>query len=179
MKATCSVSDCDRPVVARGWCRRHYNRWHLHGDPLGGGPDRPRKAVTVPRGATPGERFWAKVEKTDGCWTWTAALDEKGYGSFHVDGRTWRAHRFAWVLDGRELVDGMELDHLCRNRACVRVDHLDQVTGHENILRSENMAALNARKTHCPQDHEYTPENTYLWQGWRICRTCRSERATA
>src|SRR3546814_17792689 len=120
---------------------------------MGGGRDKPRKAGSLPPGATPAGRFWAKVEKSDACWTWTAALDAKGYGSFHVDGVTWRAHRFAWVLDGRELIEGMELDHLCRNRACVRVDHLAQETGHENTLRSEGAGALNARKTHCPPNH--------------------------
>lgn len=42
MKATqtCSISDCDRPMRARGWCKHHWQRWSRHGDPLGGGPAR-------------------------------------------------------------------------------------------------------------------------------------------
>ncbi|MCW2898498.1 MAG: hypothetical protein JWO67_763 [Streptosporangiaceae bacterium] len=37
----CSIDDCDRLVVARALCGAHYRRWHLYGDPLGGGPFQP------------------------------------------------------------------------------------------------------------------------------------------
>lgn len=30
----CSVKDCDSPVSVRGWCKKHYARWHRHGNPL-------------------------------------------------------------------------------------------------------------------------------------------------
>jgi hypothetical protein len=67
----------------------------------------------------------------------------------------------------------LTLDHLCRNRACVNPDHLEPVTIAVNVLRGESPPARNARKTHCPQGHEYTPDNTYYNQkGWRACATC-------
>jgi hypothetical protein len=28
------------------------------------------------------------------------------------------------------------------------------------------------QRTHCPQGHSYDEANTYVWNGWRYCRTC-------
>lgn len=81
-------------------------------------------------------RFWAKVEKTETCWLWKASKDRNGYGRFRVSDRTLVAHVVGYALAGCELPAGMVLDHLCRNRACVRADHLEPVTHHENVLRS-------------------------------------------
>ncbi|NED52837.1 HNH endonuclease, partial [Micromonospora aurantiaca] len=67
-------------------------------------------------------------------------------------------------------------DHLCRNRACVNVTHLEIVTNRINILRGETLQAANAAKTHCIRGHEFTPENTYVKNGGRDCRTCARER---
>lgn len=72
----------------------------------------------------------------------------------------------------------MTLDHLCRNRACVRRSHLQPVTNKENVLRGESILAENARKTHCKNGHELTPENTYMrkrMQGGRMCKLCSAE----
>jgi len=62
--------------------------------------------------------------------------------------------------------------------------HLEAVTGHVNILRGGNMAAIHARATHCPAGHEYTPENTYIIQRKggataRQCKICTRARAAA
>jgi len=135
------------------------------------------------------ERFWAKVDKSDpdGCWRWTGATDGGHYyGSFMFEGKVRRAHRVSWTLAyGEAPPEGMDLDHLCRVTLCVRPDHLEVVTHHENILRGESLQAQNARKTHCIRGHLLAGDNLLNWrrareEGARICGACyRLRRAPA
>src|SRR5438105_2573404 len=119
------------------------------------------------------ERFWAKVEKTDTCWLWTASTANGGYGAFVLNDVIVRAHRFAYELLVGPIPEGLQLDHLCRVRHCVNPAHLEPVTQQENIRRGERATA-----THCPNGHEYTPENTQIRTGahrpgTRVCLTCK------
>lgn len=131
-----------------------------------------RPKVTTPRPCDH-ERFWEKVAAPDanGCLNWARPLDRYGYGNFWLCGFRHKAHRAAWLLLRGPIPDGLELDHLCRNPACVNPDHLEPVTHLVNMRRGLSGAA-NKAKTHCPQGHEYTEENIKWYQGRRYCREC-------
>lgn len=93
--------------------------------------------------ATPiAERFWAKVAVSEGCWNWTATPNPDGYGRLKVGDRNILAHRVSWHLAGKSIPHGMQLDHVCRNRACVNPDHLRVTTQYENM---QNLAGAQRR----------------------------------
>lgn len=117
------------------------------------------------------------VQRPNGCIEWVGGLNWKGYGKVAIGGRTKVAHRVAYELLVGPIPDGLTLDHLCRNRACVNPEHLEPVTNRENILRGTAPSAMNAAKTHCPQGHPYDEANTYVSaKGSRHCRQCHAER---
>lgn len=128
-------------------------------------------------------RFWSKVEKTDGCWLWTGAKTQWGYGNFYLAGRYLAAHRVAFEWAKGPVPTDRELDHLCRVRHCVRPDHLEAVTHRENDIRGVGVAATNVVKTHCDAGHLYDEANTYYrpdgggHNGVRDCRRCRADSA--
>lgn len=188
-KATCSIRDCEDPVVARGWCNAHYKRWRRHGDPLGG---------ETPRGGTVEERLWARVEKTSTCWLWTGPKLPSGYGYLGRNGKHIYVHRLAYELLVGPIPAGLMLDHVkangCTSKTCVKTiadkdgpAHLEPVTQRENILRGDGPAIarelmqnihqrLRAR-THCKRGHIFDEENALLERGrHRRCRKCRRLR---
>jgi len=118
------------------------------------------------------KHFWDKVEKTAGCWRWTAALDSDGYGSFAINRRAAVAHRVSYRLLVGAIPEGLQLDHLCRNRACVNPAHLEPVTAAENLRRADLALGIRSAKTHCPKGHEYNGDNTYTLRNTRYCRPC-------
>lgn len=112
-----------------------------------------------------------------GCWEWALRRDQDGYGRASIKGKTAQAHRVSFVAFGGVLEAGLEIDHKCRNRACVNPGHLEQTTHRTNVLRGNSPAALHAVKTMCPHGHEYNEENTYYWEGRRICRKCWNKKS--
>lgn len=113
------------------------------------------------------KEFWAKVDKTKGCWYWQGGTNGR-YGMYCGQ----LAHRISYTLMIGEIPEGLEIDHLCRNTICVRPSHLEPVTHSENILRGHS---FNRSKDRCPKGHRYTSENTTINKGKRYCRTCKRE----
>lgn len=73
----------------------------------------------------------------DGCWEWISTKTQGGYGTIKIErGKTQMAHRVVYELFNGPVAPGLDLDHLCRNRGCVRPHHLDPVTRSENLHRS-------------------------------------------
>lgn len=117
-------------------------------------------------------RFWEKVDKSGECWMWTAYIGGDGYGQFGLNGKVERAHRVAYEMGIGPIPQGMQIDHLCRVRACVNPNHLEPVTQRENILRGESPSAKCARVMRCPQGHQYSDTNTARYSDRRYCKEC-------
>lgn len=112
-------------------------------------------------------RFWAKVDRGPGCWVWTGGKTKDGYGRVRICDRNFVSHRVSYEWANGAIPEGLELDHLCRNKACVNPEHLEPVT------RVENQRRRAAIITHCPAGHEYDERNTYVSaSGHRFCREC-------
>ncbi len=123
-------------------------------------------------------------EPNSGCWLW-AGWGSTRYGRmYHPDTKKKiTAHRFIYEETRGDIPEGKELDHLCRNTWCVNPSHLEPVTHIENVRRGvrknpNGYGSHNRNKTHCPQGHEYSLENTYIHKdGSRDCVTCRKASA--
>ncbi|HEX6684999.1 MAG TPA: HNH endonuclease signature motif containing protein [Candidatus Limnocylindrales bacterium] len=123
-------------------------------------------------------RFWSKTARYD-CIVWTGAANSKGYGCFLVDGQSQLVHRLAWEEVNGPIPDEMTIDHLCRVRTCVNVDHLELVTIAENNRRKYVAGGLQAGDK-CSREHDLTEDNVYRHPRGHIeCKTCRRELRAA
>ena len=119
-----------------------------------------------------------------GCWVFAGATTSRGYGSIRIDGDSRSVHVVMYELDNGPVPDGLELDHLCRNRPCCNPAHLEPVTSLENWERGEAPSRINALRTHCVHGHALTGANvrTVHRKGRkpsRACVTCHRQRNRA
>lgn len=125
------------------------------------------------------KRFEDKIspEPMSGCWLWTAAASEHGYGKIGLGGRAAgeaKAHRVSWILYRGEIAEGLDVCHKCDTPACVNPDHLFLGDHKANM---EDMCAKgrhpNSKKTHCRRGHSLSGDNlAYTTAGSRQCVIC-------
>lgn len=117
------------------------------------------------------------------CWIWTGAKQPEGYGRTWVNGKKISTHRAVYELLVGPIPEGLDLDHLCRNRACCNPKHLEPVTRSENLRRGNagrhTLVRLRSR-THCDKGHEFNDSNT-RWEKYkdstiRVCAACRKAK---
>ena len=129
----CSYNNCGLPIKTKksGYCNAHYLRM-LRGKDM----DTPVR----PPSRTDAERFWEKVKKTAECWIWTGANIGNGYGVFRINGGNRVAHRVSFEWANGPIPAGLEVDHTCFNRLCVKPSHLRLLTHAQN---GQNRASAN------------------------------------
>lgn len=128
-------------------------------------------------------RFWSHAGsmRPGECWEWTGSRYPTGYGhsgTKFVPGGGGYAHRVAYLLTSGDIPARFQIDHLCRNRACVNPAHLEAVSARDNVMRSPGQpCAINANKTHCKYGHPFAGDNlTVDPKGHRRCRACSAAR---
>lgn len=161
----CSIDDCARAAIARGWCGTHWRRWRRNGDPLAlqsqeqrpcaaEGCDQDSRSrglcgkhyqrlvnngsLVVRAERSPAQRLADQTDRrgADECWTWTGSVNAKGYGLLWMPGGVRvYAHRLAYELAVGPIADDLTIDHLCRRTGCVNPAHLEVVTRSENSRR--------------------------------------------
>jgi len=125
-------------------------------------------------------RIASRIEITDsGCWEPSFSRDTSGYAQVSFMSGMELVHRITFTAFHGYIPSRLQIDHLCRNRACCNPAHLEAVSPRDNSLRGDTIIARNAAVTHCPKGHKYGPENSFpsdLKRGkQRRCRACHLE----
>lgn len=174
----CVIDSCQKPhnnKTGGKLCPMHYRRKKLYGDPL------IRKVKHY-------DDELSKIldgiifpeDYQDSCWGWSKRKHKFGYGKHYWCGKTGSPHRAIYKLLVDENIDGLDVDHLCRNPECCNPNHLEAVTSRENTLRGVSPPAVNSKKTVCKNGHNFN--DTGFWRNGnnsRLCKQCARDRYNA
>lgn len=124
------------------------------------------------------DKLLSRLISVNNCWV-LKPNEPKGYSRTMHNRKRMMTHRVVYEILVGPIPDDLQLDHLCRNRACVNPDHLEPVTIEQNLFRSNlTIASQNKAKTQCKNGHEFTRHNTYhppKYPKKRYCKTCRDD----
>lgn len=110
------------------------------------------------------------VKLSNGCLQYNGSCSIWGYGQTSIGRKTLHAHRVIYEQLVGPVSKDLVIDHLCKNKQCVNIEHLEAVTCRENLMRGDTLAAKNASKIHCIRGHEFDYKDK---QGKRVCKTCK------
>lgn len=137
---TCRFDGCERTnIKGYGLCSGHCEQNRL------GKPLTSLRAVS-PRTETLMSRIERQTERSSTCWNWTGNVGNTGYGRIRWQGELLAVHRVVWEITMGAIPTDKVIDHICRNRLCIRPAHLHAVSvkqNNENIsLRSDNKSGI-------------------------------------
>lgn len=135
---TCIVPDCAKAKKGSGkYCSMHLSRLARTGS-LELAASYPGKPVPL------SESFWSKTQKSAGCWFWTGATNDMGYGQIRRGKKIIYTHRLSFEMHVGPIPDGMVIDHICRHPSCVNPEHLRAATQKQNM---ENLSNTSLRSS--------------------------------
>jgi hypothetical protein len=131
-------------------------------------------------------------ETPTGCIEWSGTVKNDGYGKIKLRHggrtRTTGPHRAAWLSMVGPIPEGLQIDHLCRNRLCVNINHLEVVTCSVNVSRADHSGKKGRSGTIAGQQihscGKHGRDDGYLrtqrdgYTRWE-CRICRRARMQA
>lgn len=124
------------------------------------------------------QRFNSKIIKKGDCLLWQGALDKDGYGNFYFKKKNRRVHRVAMYFAKGPIEDGLVVDHICKNRNCVAINHLRLITARQNTLENSNsVGARNSMKVFCKNGHRFDKVYGEGAKRQRYCSVCQSEKS--
>lgn len=165
--AKCEFGGCNGKPGGSRLCHSHYCQLRYKGVLS---PIKKRRARGSPPVITYDEVPCEKPGLTGPCHRWDGYKIGYGYGRVSVGGKLTLVHRYVWERSNGPIPDDLEVDHVCSNKSCCNVDHLRLVTHAVNCR--ENVVRKRVPRSACKNGHEYTPENTKVTPGGRLCRTC-------
>ena len=172
----CMDEACEVPARTRGLCKRHYEILRRTG----------QLHLALPPSRRPP---WGDLtldvlrdgRSDDECWEWRGSRDTSGYGAVTLDGKRSKVHRVSYELAYGLIPEGLQIDHLCRVRACCNPAHLEAVTASENVRRGlKGVLGDPVRRPLgegdvplCVNGHEVTEDNAYPAYGKPRAMACR------
>ena len=120
--------------------------------------------------------YYSEASET-GCRIWTGGTYSNGYGQMNVNGKSRLVHRLAYEIANGVIPEGLEIDHLCRVRACIDAEHMEAVTPLKNMERAFSPSMVASHANLCFRGHVLSPENTIkVTERKRTCRICTNDR---